>query len=74
MQIQDSRLVNNQVQTDFKGDTYTTSLTLGQVDLLNKSGIGVLHYLQAVSPAVDLGAEIAYQHGPNVPGGGMASK
>ncbi|KAI1297243.1 Mitochondrial import receptor subunit TOM40 -like protein 1 [Halotydeus destructor] len=71
-QIQESKCVNNQITADYRADNYTTSLTLGNCDLVNRSGISVLHYLQAVTPRVDLGAEIAYQQGPNVPGGGMA--
>jgi len=71
-QIQDSRCVATQMTSDYRGDNFTASLTLGQVDLLNKSGVGVAHYLQSVTSSVDLGAELAYQHGPQVPGGGMA--
>jgi mitochondrial import receptor subunit TOM40 len=71
-QIQDSRLVATQATTDYRGDNFTASLTLGQLDVLNKSGVGVVHYLQSVTPKIDLGAELAYQQGPQVPGGGMA--
>lgn len=58
--------------TDYKGDDYTASLTLGNLDIVNSSGIAVGHYLQRVYPKVDLGTEIAYQYGPQIPGGGMA--
>ena len=34
--------------------------------------MSVLHYLQAVSPGVALGGEVAYQYGPGIPGGGIA--
>jgi hypothetical protein len=46
---------------DYKGDVHTTSLTLGNPDLLHGSGVGVLHYLRTVTPWLALGAELAYQ-------------
>jgi len=59
---------------DYRAETHTTSLTLANPDIISKSGIAVLHHLKSVTPSVDLGAEIAYQQGQQVPGGGMASK
>lgn len=35
-------------------------------------GVVVGHYLQSVSKSADLGAELAYQYGPQVPGGEIA--
>lgn len=35
-------------------------------------GVLVGHYLQSVSKNADLGAELAYQYGPQVPGGEIA--
>lgn len=72
-QIQDSKCVATQFTTDYRGSDYTASLTLGNVDLINSSGIAVLHYLQKVTPKIALGAELAYQYGPQVPGGEIAS-
>ena len=46
---------------DYKGDTWTGSLTLGNPDIVNGTGVGVLHYLKSVTPKVALGAELAYQ-------------
>ena len=46
---------------DYKGDAYTTSLTLGNPDLIHGSGVGVVHYLRTVTPWLALGAELAYQ-------------
>ncbi|PSN40781.1 hypothetical protein C0J52_07190 [Blattella germanica] len=42
----------------------------GSMEDLHKKCKGVLvsHYLQSVTPSVALGAELAYQYGPNVPG------
>lgn len=58
--------------TDYKGDDYTASLTLGNIDIVNSSGIAVAHYLQTIYPNIDLGGELAYQYGPQVPGGRIA--
>lgn len=64
--------MGSQLSTDYKGRNFTGSMTLANIDILNNSGIGVLHYLQSVTPRIDLGAELAYQFGPQVPGNGMA--
>lgn len=54
---------------DYLGDDFTSTLTLGNIDILNKTGVIVGHYLQRVTPSVALGAELVYQRGPRVPGG-----
>lgn len=33
-------------------------------------GIGVLQYLQAITPKICVGAELMYQRAPQIPGGG----
>ncbi|XP_013789285.1 mitochondrial import receptor subunit TOM40 homolog 1-like [Limulus polyphemus] len=71
-QIQDSRYLASQLSADFKGHDYTASLTLGNIDVVNGSGIAVLHYLQSVTSKVAAGAELAYQYGSQVPGSEMA--
>ncbi|GFW39129.1 mitochondrial import receptor subunit TOM40 homolog 1 [Trichonephila clavipes] len=71
-QVQDSKFVATQITTDYKGSDYTASLTLGNTDILNGSGVTVLHYLQNVMPSLALGAEMAYQYGPQIPGGEIA--
>ncbi|KFM61565.1 Mitochondrial import receptor subunit TOM40-like protein, partial [Stegodyphus mimosarum] len=71
-QVQDSKFLASQLTLDYKGLDYTASLTLGNTDILNNSGVAVLHYLQNVIPSLALGAEMAYQYGPRVPGGQMA--
>ncbi|XP_078040102.1 mitochondrial import receptor subunit TOM40 homolog 1 [Augochlora pura] len=68
-QIQKSKLTAAQLTTDYRGDAYTASLTVGNVDILDGSGVFVMHYLQSVSPSVAIGGELAYQRGPAVPGG-----
>lgn len=70
-QFEDSRSMG-QFSTDFKGEDYTTSLTLVNPNIVNKSGISVLQYLQSVTPRLDLGGEMVYQQGPGVPAGKMA--
>ncbi|XP_076367070.1 mitochondrial import receptor subunit TOM40 homolog 1-like [Tachypleus tridentatus] len=71
-QIQDSRYVASQLTTDFKGHDYTAALTFGNNDILNGSGVAVLHYLQSVTAKVVAGAELAYQYGSQVSGGEIA--
>lgn len=73
-QIQDSKCVASQFTTDYKGSDFTASLTLGNIDVINSSGVAVAHYLQSVTPRVTVGAELAYQYGPQVPGNEIASK
>lgn len=41
-------------------------------DIINASGVVVLHYLQAVTARLALGSELAYQKGPGIPGGEIA--
>lgn len=71
-QIMEKRFVSTQMTADYKGDSWTTSLTLGNPDLVNGSGVGVLHYLKSVTPKLALGAELAYQASPQLPGGHVA--
>ncbi|KAB7504005.1 Mitochondrial import receptor subunit TOM40-like protein 1 [Armadillidium nasatum] len=72
-QIQQSKCQATQMSADWRGSDYTASLTLGNIDIVNDfSGVIVGHYLQKITPKLDLGAEIAYQRGPQVPGGHIA--
>lgn len=61
-----------QLTTDYKGKDFTASLTVGNPNIINSSGVYVAHYLQAVTNKLSLGAELAYQCGPAVPGGEIA--
>lgn len=47
----------------------TLGLTCANIDILNESGIAVGHYLRRMTPRLDLGAELVYQYGKQVPGG-----
>lgn len=60
-QIQAGKWQSTQLTADYKGDASSTSLTLGNPDLIHGSGVGVLHYLRTVTPSLALGAELAYQ-------------
>ncbi|CAE1267535.1 TOM40 [Acanthosepion pharaonis] len=71
-QIQNSKWLATQFATDYRGDNYTVSCTLGNVDIINESGIAVAQYLQKVSPSLMLGAELLYQYGSTLPGNEMA--
>lgn len=71
-QVQRSKFTAMQMTADYRGDAYTCSLTLGNPDILNCSGVLVLHYLQSLTPSLALGGELAYQRGPGLPGGQIA--
>ncbi|KAL4228797.1 Mitochondrial import receptor subunit TOM40B [Mactra antiquata] len=61
-----------QIVTDYKGSSYTASMTLSNPDLLNLSALVAAHYLQRITPSFDLGAECVYQKGGHIPGGQFA--
>lgn len=71
-QIQNSKFAASQLTTEYKGDDYTLSLTAGNTNIINESGLLVTHYLQSITPSIALGAELVYQYGPSVPGGEIA--
>jgi len=71
-QIQQSKIQAAQLTTDYRGDDYTASLTVGNPNILNNSGVFVCHYLQSLTTNLALGGELAYQYGPQVPGGEIA--
>lgn len=59
---------STQISTDYKGSSYTASATAAQVDLLGNSGILIGQYLQRVNSRLDVGSELVYQYGPQIPG------
>ena len=71
-QIQNRKWMSTQLTADWKGRLQTASLTLGNPDLIHGQGGGVFHYLRAVTPRLALGAELAYQAAPQIPGGHIA--
>ncbi|CAB4069099.1 TOM40 [Lepeophtheirus salmonis] len=72
-QIQKSKWVSAQFTGDYTTDNYTASFTLGNPDLINGTGVLVTNYLQAITRNLSLGAELAYQSTPQLPGGHMAA-
>lgn len=71
-QVKKSKFNAVQVTADYKGSDYTFTTTAANPDIISESGVLVGHYLQSVSKNTDLGAELAYQYGPQVPGGEIA--
>uniref|UniRef100_A0A6M2DIG5 Putative translocase of outer mitochondrial membrane complex subunit tom40 n=1 Tax=Xenopsylla cheopis TaxID=163159 RepID=A0A6M2DIG5_XENCH len=71
-QIQSSKITAAQLTSDYRGDDFTFSLTFGNTNLINSSGVIVTHYLQSVTNSLAMGAELAYQYGHQVPGGQIA--
>lgn len=71
-QVKKSKFNAVQMTADYKGSDYTFTATAANPDIINESGVLVGHYLQSVSKNADLGAELAYQYGPQVPGGEIA--
>ena len=67
-QIQQNKFAAFQGTTEYRGRVCTTALTLANPDLVNESGIAVAQYLRRVVPRLDLGLELVYQYGKNVPG------
>merc|ERR1719219_2225829 len=62
--IQQSKWQATQLTPD-----YTASLTLGNPDIVSGTGVMVAHYLQKVTSGLAMGAELAYQVSPQIPGG-----
>ncbi|GAB1602887.1 mitochondrial import receptor subunit TOM40 homolog [Argonauta hians] len=71
-QIQNSKWLATQCAMDYKGNNFTGSCTLGNIDIVNESGIAVGQYLQKINPSLMLGVELLYQYGNTVPGNEMA--
>ncbi|ELU09501.1 hypothetical protein CAPTEDRAFT_174847 [Capitella teleta] len=71
-QIQKNKWVATQISSDYKGKDFTASCTLGNIDIVNTSGVVVSQYLQNVTKRLALGAELLYQYGENVPGSQIA--
>jgi len=67
--IQESKWQQLQLTSDYKGSDFTASMTLGNPDFLSGTGMGIAHYIQNVTSKLALGAELAYQASPQIPGG-----
>lgn len=71
-QVQNSKFTVSQLTMNYRGSDYTASMTVANPDLIAGSGVVVLHYLQAITPCLALGSELAYQRGSAIPGGEIA--
>ncbi|XP_065644018.1 mitochondrial import receptor subunit TOM40 homolog [Hydra vulgaris] len=63
VQTQQKEFAMVQADVDYRGDDFTTTCTLGNIDILNESGIIVAHYLQRVTDNIDIGTELLYHYG-----------
>ncbi|CAJ0932339.1 unnamed protein product, partial [Mesorhabditis belari] len=68
-QVQQAKLAGAQGTIERRGTFSTFGLTLANTDLVNESGIVVAQLLRRFTKRVDLGAELVYQYGRQVPGG-----
>ncbi|ODN05264.1 Mitochondrial import receptor subunit TOM40 1 [Orchesella cincta] len=69
VQVMNSKFAGTQFGLDFKGRDFTASATLANFNLFSETGIGVVHFLQAITPKLCVGAELMYQQAPQIPGG-----
>ena len=51
-QIDGGKWQATQLTTDWRGESSTASLTLGNIDVINGTGLAVAHYLQQVMEAL----------------------
>jgi len=63
VQTQQKEFAMIQMDADYRGDDFTAVCTLGNIDILNESGIMVNHYLQRITKNLDLGVECLYHYG-----------
>ncbi|XP_018587663.1 mitochondrial import receptor subunit TOM40 homolog [Scleropages formosus] len=71
-QTQQQKFVNWQCDAEYRGQDFTTTVTLGNPDLLVGSGILVAHYLQSITPSLALGGELVYHRRPGEEGSVMS--
>ncbi|XP_061462389.1 mitochondrial import receptor subunit TOM40B [Rhineura floridana] len=67
-QTQQSKFVTWQFDTEYRGDDYTATLTLGNPDLISESIILVAHFLQSITSRLVLGGEMVYHRRPGEEG------
>ncbi|GMT36030.1 hypothetical protein PFISCL1PPCAC_27327, partial [Pristionchus fissidentatus] len=68
-QVQQGALAAVQGSVEHRGRLATTNLTLANIDIVNESGIFVGQYLRRLSERFDIGAEMVYHYGRQIPGG-----
>ncbi|XP_069797229.1 mitochondrial import receptor subunit TOM40B-like isoform X4 [Narcine bancroftii] len=67
-ETQQERFQTWQFDTQYHGDSFTTTVTLGNPDILNQSVILVAHFLQSVTQNLVLGGEMVYHRRPSEEG------
>ncbi|KAM6967400.1 mitochondrial import receptor subunit TOM40 homolog [Aplochiton taeniatus] len=68
IQTQQHKFVNWQCDLEYRGDDFTSAVTLGNPDLLVGSGILVAHYLQSITPSLAMGGELVFHRRPGEEG------
>jgi len=63
VQTQQKEFAVVQADADYRGDSYTATCTLGNIDVISESGVIVSHYLQKLTKNLDMGAELIYHYG-----------
>lgn len=67
-QVQNGKFAGTQFSSEYRGSCYSAQLTAVNPDVLNDSGIVISHYLHRILPRINLGAELVYQFGQQIPG------
>ncbi|XP_058792184.1 mitochondrial import receptor subunit TOM40 homolog 2-like [Phymastichus coffea] len=65
-QVKKRAYKNLKFTTEYRLDDLTLSATLVDPKILKQEGVLILQYLQAITPRITLGAEIAYNRIPNL--------
>lgn len=65
-------LAVGQVSAEHQGSIHTATLTMTSQEWREGSGVVLAQYLQSVTKPIALGAELAYQRSPKIPGGEIA--
>ncbi|XP_068592557.1 mitochondrial import receptor subunit TOM40 homolog [Cebidichthys violaceus] len=68
IQTQQHKFVNWQCDMEWRGEDFTSAVTLGNPDVTVGSGILVGHYLQSITPALALGGEVVFHRRPGEEG------
>jgi mitochondrial import receptor subunit TOM40 len=72
-QVANGKYSTIQTSMDYRGRNWTLSAGLGNPNLFTESGIGVLSYLQGITPELCAGLEIVHQRSPQIPETGHAT-
>ncbi|KAM4600715.1 mitochondrial import receptor subunit TOM40 homolog [Polymixia lowei] len=68
IQTQQHKFVNWQCDLEYRGEDFTSAVTLGNPDILVGSGILVAHHLQSITPTLAMGGELVYHRRPGEEG------